>query len=295
MLTPAVQDAREAARRTQCANNLKQIGLASIEYERVHGKYANETGVWNQSTIQNTPSWLVAILPYLGETPLYNTWARTAGFGQAVQPAIPVGRAMELLGTPVLSYVCPSRRPAVAYPMRKTVSALGGVVTKGDRADYAINGGASNQPVDSHPTPQVTLPGIWEFATLTNTAIKMKTVRRKDVTDGLSKTYLAGEKTMPADDYESGQFWGDMGSIYTCPFGDCVRFVEKVPTHDVKNRQNSADTCMSCHCYGSAHPSTWNSVYCDGSVHFISYYISFATHKALASRAGKDLVKNNEN
>jgi hypothetical protein len=274
---------------------LKQIGLASIEYERIHGQYANATGVYKQATAQNIPPWTVAILPHMEENLLFNMWAEAVGYRLTTPPTIPINKAVGLFATPVATMYCPSRRGSAAYPMTLTVTALGGTVSKGSRSDYAINGGADNVPTDSFANPTVTLPGIWQVESLSGSAIKMKTVRRKDVTDGLSKTYLVGEKTMPADDYETGLFWGDMGSIYTCPIGDCVRFVEKVPTHDVRNRQNQSDTCMSCHCYGSAHPSTWNSVNCDGSVHMLSYAISFATHKALASRAGKDLVKINEN
>ncbi len=290
LLLPAVQSAREAARRIQCANNLKQIGLASIEYERIHGQYATGTGVFKQATAQNTPSWIVAILPHIEETALFNRWAQAVGYRQATPPPISVMTAVGLFATPVAALYCPSRRPAAAYPMALTVSAVGGTVSKGSRSDYAINGGADLQPTESFANPKITLPGIWEVATLTNSTIKMKAVRRKDVIDGLSKTYLVGEKTMPADDYETGLFWGDSGSIYTCPIGDCVRFVEKEPTHDVKSRLNQSEACMSCHCYGSAHPNTWNAVFCDGSVHFMSYTMSFTTHKALASRAGKDLV-----
>jgi len=52
------------------------------------------------------------------------------------------------------------------------------------------------------------------------------------------------------------------------------------------------DKCISCHCYGSAHPNTWNAAFCDGSVRMLSYTMSFNTHKAFATRAGHDMVKN---
>jgi prepilin-type processing-associated H-X9-DG protein len=51
-----------------------------------------------------------------------------------------------------------------------------------------------------------------------------------------------------------------------------------------------AENCWSCHNFGSAHPASFNAVYCDGSVHSLTYDISFATHAALASRAAGDKV-----
>jgi hypothetical protein len=268
-----------------------------MEYERIHGQYANATGIYKQWEAQKTPTWIVAILPHMEEAALFNTWAQVVGYRNDIPQPVTNAAVAGLFTTPVATMYCPSRRPAAAYPMKNpiTVSPFGGSIGRASRTDYAINGGADAVPTESFANPKVTLSGIWEIISLSGNAIKMKTVRRKDVTDGLSKTYLVGEKTMPADDYETGLFWGDMGSIYTCPIGDCVRFVEKVPTHDVRNRQNQSDTCMSCHCYGSAHPSTWNAVFCDGSVHSLSYTMSFATHKALASRAGKDLANAKEN
>jgi type II secretory pathway pseudopilin PulG len=82
---PAIQSAREAARRTECANHLKQIGLAHIQYESVHGFYANQTR--SHDTDSPTPpefiaqlagqqhsfmQWTIAILPHLDDKSLFN-------------------------------------------------------------------------------------------------------------------------------------------------------------------------------------------------------------------------------
>ncbi len=119
-----------------------------------------------------------------------------------------------------------------------------------------------------------------------NGRLASQRVSYKDIKDGLSKTYLIGEKAMSSDQYSTGQGRGDDGSIHDCPRGSCVRFAKRVPAHDVPQRDN----CWDCHNFGSAHPSSWNAVFCDGSVHTLTFEMSFQTHAALASRAAGDRV-----
>src|SRR5688500_20260975 len=66
LLLPAIQFAREAARRTTCVNNLKQVGLASIHHEQVHKYYATRTESYN-----SLGTWITAIMPYMEESTLY--------------------------------------------------------------------------------------------------------------------------------------------------------------------------------------------------------------------------------
>jgi prepilin-type N-terminal cleavage/methylation domain-containing protein len=292
LLLPATQAAREAARRTQCANNLRQIGLASVEYEQVHHQYANFSGPPRPSpyVALSTPTWIVALLPYLEETGVYQTWARIVGYGTNASPPLPASTVTALSATRIPVLNCPTRRAPAAFAIKTgdnvQIPLYGAIVSRATRSDYALNGGADSTPTETGPNPQVGLVGIWEAADAV--ASKAKTVRVKNITDGLSKTYLAAEKMIPTDAYENGLFWGDVSSIYNCPLGDCVRFAEEPPVHDVKTYTDSNQSCLACHNFGSAHANTWNAVFCDGSIHSMTFTLSFATHRALASRAAGD-------
>ncbi len=268
LLLPGIQYAREAARRTSCINNLKQVGLASIQHESLHRHYANQS----ESDV-GKGTWITFILPYMEEERLFNDWAETVSYRSPKKSyAIQWDRLREILATPVAALYCPSRRPAAAYPSSAGPAA---------HTDYALNGGASSQPEEF----EIRWPGIWMSAHPgPGGRLASRQVRYKDITDGLSKTYLIAEKAMSSDQYTTGYDRGDEGTIHDCPRGACVRFAKRVPAHDVPQRDN----CWDCHSFGSAHPTSWNAVYCDGSVHTLTYEMSFQTHAALASRAAGD-------
>ena len=270
LLLPAIQFA-QTARRMSCANNLKQVGLAAIQHEHVYRHYATKTeALWKEAT------WITAIMPFMEEEALFNEWARLVGYRSNHGLAAPVqtsSRSYEqIVATPVAVLYCPSRRPPLSYP-----TALGSTFT-GGRTDYALNGGASARPDEFHTK----WPGIWNPDT--DDGLPPRPVRYKDIKDGLSKTYLIAEKAVSTDHYTTGGDDGDQVTIFHCPRGSCVRWAKRVPGPDVP----SNDNCMRCHNFGSAHPTSFNSVFCDGSVHSLTYDISFATHAALASRAAGD-------
>jgi prepilin-type N-terminal cleavage/methylation domain-containing protein len=265
LLLPAVQFAREASRRTSCLNNLKQVALAAIQHENVHRQYANRV----ESRIQEG-TWITYIMPYMEEANLFNEWAAAVGYRRPKSaPAVGARSLAEIIATPVALLYCPSRRPVAAYGRGSQLAA---------RTDYALNGGAAARPDEFI----VKWPGLLASAMLRNQ--KPKPVRYKDIKDGLSKTYLVAEKSVSSDQYTTGFDRGDEGTLYDCPRGNCVRWAKRVPGHDVRQRDN----CWNCHSFGSAHPTSWNAAFCDGSVHSISYDITFAAHAAQASRAAGD-------
>jgi prepilin-type N-terminal cleavage/methylation domain-containing protein len=284
LLLPAIQFAREGSRRTACINNLKQVGLAAIHHENVHRFYASRA----ESAI-NEGSWITDVMPFMEESALYNEWAQAVGRRSGSSPLTDARPLADIIATPIATLYCPSRRPVAAYPVGWLPLTLSlnpdgspnyGAGTLGAKTDYALNGGASTRPDEF----EVKWPGIWQPIKPRSNLVKP--VRYKDVKDGLSKTYLIAEKSVSSDQYTTGRDQGDNYTMFDCARGNCVRFAKRVPEHDRRQSEN----CWACHSFGSAHPSSFNAVYCDGSIHSLTYDISFSTHAALASRAAGDKV-----
>ena len=122
LLLPSVQAAREAARRTQCINHIKQLALGALTHEEAHGHLP--TGGWgsgwqgdpDQGFAEDQPgSWMFVVLPYIEEQ---NTFGM--GAGQPGWPVPPDKKATLAARNriPVGVFHCPSRRPAVTTPMQ---------------------------------------------------------------------------------------------------------------------------------------------------------------------------------
>ena len=275
--------------------------MAHIQYESIHRIYANAT----HCTIY--PTWQAAILPQLGELGLYKRWEQT-GWGYYSNVAVFADLDGSLL-TPVPFYNCPTRRAPATYPDGPYSSSSSHTSAK---TDYALNAGCNiSVPASAgEPTGIRWLRGIWDDAYYVQ---NLKSVCAKQVTDGLGKTYLVCEKTVQSDRYETGQDVGDFHGFLQCdtrgPYHDeipCHRFADALPEHDMSSAAehdnpitNShfpielpsgpyIEICRSCQKMGGAHSSAWNVVFCDGSVHSISYNIDLATHQALSTRAAGD-------
>jgi prepilin-type N-terminal cleavage/methylation domain-containing protein len=293
LLLPAIQSAREAARLTQCANNLKQIGLAETQYEAGHRKYANFVATGGTATQASVwATWPVAILPQMQETTLFSAWAKAYSYtSDGIPEVLNVSSTSELsqiCGTPVAPYYCPSRRAPAAYPGwidTLTPTWFWGRVAK---IDYGLNQGVLNLV----PTgPAFTSNNFTRRKGIAQDflAAGPDPVRAKDVTDGLSKTYLVGERAMNSNFYETIKGDEPNTGMFMCGTTDCYRAADNPPIRDPSSPSWGAiGYSLPVYPFGSTHTSTWCMAFCDGSVHQLSYNIDLATHQALSSRAGGD-------
>ena len=195
LLLPAVQSARESARRVQCASNLRQFGLALVNYETARGAFP-PTDARGSATASGTASggWSLhaRLLPYAEETTLADRFDFTkAAFTGSFSNQTPAAQFAALFATPIAFLLCPSD-PAPA------VQKANGFAYAGN--NYMVSIGSAT--ADGRGTFQ------WNFARPTDGIVYEKSrVRLAQVADGASKTIVSSEavRSVGADtDYPAG-------------------------------------------------------------------------------------------
>jgi prepilin-type N-terminal cleavage/methylation domain-containing protein/prepilin-type processing-associated H-X9-DG protein len=301
LLLPAVQAAREAARKMQCSNNLKQIALGCLNHENMYKVLPSDGWGWgwhgdpDRGYDKRQPGgWLFNILPHIEQQSLHDLGRSGSAVGRT-----------RCAATPMTTYTCPSRRAALAYPINKsntfynltTPTLLG-------RTDYAGNvggsaGGANVHLIGGGP-PSLSIGDSWDeskwlaygggqLGNATGVILRRGRCDMAAITDGTSNTYLGGEKYLFPDDYVTGQNMDDQG--WSTGYDTAVvRFTAGDATN---NETSIASVCAprqdqpgfaNPYNFGSAHSGSFNMAFCDGSVRSISYSISSITHFRLGSR-----------
>jgi prepilin-type N-terminal cleavage/methylation domain-containing protein len=280
LLLPAVQQAREAARRAQCKNNLKQIGLALHNY---HDVYRTFPPGWMQPETPDVDggfgerwAWKVFILPQLDQAPLYQALNVNLG-GQPI-PLADQPSAQTILSV----YLCPSDPGAnvnESYPDPNgnfyPKSNYPGVHGRGEEVSINIGGGNG-------------LLG------------KASRVRMADITDGTSQTFAVGER----DHRSRGQ--GLFGSVGD-PFRHAAVWIRAMPrpgsiTPTTQHGRSVTGICTdisgstrvlngeSSRGFGSAHIGGAHFLMADGAVRFISDSIDLPTYGRLAHRSDGEVI-----
>ena len=286
LLMPAVQAAREASRRMSCKNNLKQIGLASQMHADAHRHLP--TGGWGNRWIGDPEfgfgglqpgGWVFNLLPYVEQGNVRKMAEGVAIANRGIAIA-------EMMQTPVAIFNCPGRRPAELYPYTSSLAPRNALFPQSvAKTDYAINGGSVK--INSGPGPDNTSTAsvqsyLWpDIDVFNGVSVVRSKLAFPSITDGLSNTYLVGEKYVNiADPNGDG---GDDQSMYMGDDADIRRWGNFVPLYD-GSKVPTKDA------FGSRHDSSSNFVMCDGSVHSISYSVDIHVHELLCNRRDGEVV-----
>jgi prepilin-type N-terminal cleavage/methylation domain-containing protein/prepilin-type processing-associated H-X9-DG protein len=280
LLLPAVQSARESARRASCTNNLHQIGLALQSFHNDHKKLPPSR------YFNGYPTWFAIILPYVEEQNLAALWHLDEPFYADVnQPA---------RETPVAIFRCPSR--SGAYLVHDSQGNSGDHDTLGGPGDYAGNAGSDDpdEPFPDYWYPHangVLITARMFFTPGYRDRRWQSEISFKRITDGLSKTLLAGEKHIPLGnlDAQGSPYNGDNQS-------NCARVAGRhAPlASDPADRRNcrTLNDCKNCVCdnFGSWHPGTCQFLFCDGHVASLAVDMDATTLDRLATRADGETI-----
>ena len=298
LLLPAVQSAREAARLNQCRNHLKQIGLAFLSHADAQGHFP--TGGWSFLWMgdpdrgygrEQPGGWVYNILPYIEEGQLREIGAGMSGEAK--------GRLLvDACGTPLSWLHCPTRRPAVQYayqhsgsngwpripPHNEGMRSLRTV----SRTDYAANVG---DPWSPDRTPYTLYPSSYAEADSADVkwpddlgangiSYQRSEVLLRQVTDGLSNTYLVAEKYLNPDFYENNGenfSWNDNEFALGGPNRDHYKTTLYQPERDRPGLEIQFS-------FGSAHTGGFQAVFGDGSVRIMDFAIDVEVHRRLGVR-----------
>ena len=276
LLLPAIQAAREAARRTSCINNLKQLALATQNYHDTHRAFP--AGGFNWSTPPGQPnppkyrnvSLFVLMLPQIEQGPLSASW----DFNDPWQNVL-AGRAATILDT----LICPSD-----YLLSK-------IAVDNNGRQFGMTSYGGNGGVQSYQPANATRDGIFYM----NSAVRIA-----DIVDGASTTLLFGERYHRDVDYDlnAGTFTKMAGWGYWCPssgapgMGD-VTLGTMIPInyrHPTGVAVNATYEERRITAMGSGHSGGCNVALADGSTRFVSESVDNTTLRALSTRAGGETI-----
>ncbi len=276
LILPAVQAAREAARKMECKNHLKQIGVA---FHLHHDTYKHfPTNGWGWQWVGDSKrgfgqaqpgGWCFNVLPYLEQQAARDL--ATGGTSTA-----------RLLQTPVEDFYCPSRRAVQNYAVGTGLPLILNTasVTEAARTDYAVSAGDAiiNTPSGPPSTNPIDFQSYawppWRNAT--GISYVLTKIRIAEVTDGTSNTAMVGEKYLSGMSYRDGTSFGDDQPAYLGDDADNRRWTDEPPKKDGK-----PDDIQH---FGSAHSGGCHFVLADGSTRMISYTIDAAVFKNFGNR-----------
>jgi prepilin-type processing-associated H-X9-DG protein len=272
LLLPAVQAAREASRRSRCANNLHQVGIALQSYHAQHGSFPPGAHL-HALEWQPSISWRVMILPFLEESVAY----------ERIHPT-PDGGATDWTSRSLMidAYLCPSAPPPSGTPNAAPVSHYSAVSGPG-RNDSRI-------ALESDQCGDIYTDGV--FFPNSHTRIAK-------IEDGTSNTLAIGERTYIFRDWMTGAYWVDTPPTQICTGASSnIRYPINADVNQfgyyVGDGSAPANAKFSMLLndlfFGSYHPGGAQFCMADGSVHMLADSIDFTVFGDLATIAGGEVT-----
>ena len=293
LLLPAVQAARGASRRMQCQSNLRQIGLATLLFKDTEGAFPPARlsyRMYGENDCEaGQPSWLVRILPYLEQQNNHSLWDVNTPFAdhpKSVRELIPN------------VYVCPTRRSmdqakvesglvaqnityACGCQAEVLLKLVGGAVGDyggnhgdltggflGEEFAYFRGGNGTGVIISSQPRCTAGKPSGW-----------LDKLRDKDLVDGASKTFLAGEMHVPEGRISQPP---ENGPIYN---GDDQPASTRIAAPGIGLARGPSDRTVPIVGFGSWHAGVCPFVYVDGSVEMVDNFIDSRVLRSLCHRS----------
>ena len=292
LLLPAVQAARESARRACCTNNMRQLGLALHSYHETFGSFpAGNYG--HQSQVGVCPgtsgiskgwaNWMISILPYLEQTPLYDAYDFNAHNedpeNQSVRESL------------VPSYICPSDLSATELIVPANGAAATWNLNLGyrpgsyrgvsgrasDNAEYFLDSAfdLSQGDYDRSWRGPLHLVGVFGF----------DTERLRNIRDGASQTLMVGESTTRTSE-STRTLWAYSFSYFSLSAITPQRRTLLADYVECRDMDGPGDSSPCRRGWGSFHSGGLNFTFCDGSVHFISTNVDLDALAGMATIDG---------
>jgi prepilin-type N-terminal cleavage/methylation domain-containing protein/prepilin-type processing-associated H-X9-DG protein len=281
LLLPAVQAAREAARRSQCINNMKQIGLAMHNYVQVVNTFPYGSP-HACCTVRPGAPWAAMILPYMEQKGIYDSFNFSLNINKLDNTTS--------VTTVISGYVCPSD-PAASNPLiPMNLSYLGSTAYPNALGLWYL-GNMGPTIMDQCVFCPDTKPSATNFCCQgsgfgnggrsTFSGIFGRSpdnVSMVEVIDGLSNTFLVGE-TLPKDCKYNGAYTSNFSFTATI-----------IPINVFESTATNGNAYYRACGFKSRHPGGANFLLCDGSVRFIKQSINYQVYNNLGTRAGAEVI-----
>jgi len=310
LLLPAIQAAREAARRAQCVNNMKQLGLALLNYESAKKQFPYSIKRADATTKRGLNNWAPAALPYIEEGNLVATYDMKEDWWRDKADGSPGNRTLVQTFLPVL--LCPSTEDLrriqdkpESTPPNKTGACGDYYLPAGVHTDINTSLATADQfpvPVDANDIATARrLYGVirWEETDVT----KNKPNKLAAITDGTSHSIMVGEVAGREDVWRRGvKNPVDYGASIRARGGawatsDNPFEIGQRKAHDGSTIPGAVGINNSNewgHCFYSFHPGSANFTFADGSIRTISDSIELRTLAEMVTRAGEEVQESTD-